>query len=73
MVLTTVNAAHFAALQNGQLQQRLDNVQRDFIVFNRERSKKTVTDSSELSISEKNKAIEDGQNNNVEPAIYVSG
>lgn len=24
-------------LQNGQLQQRLDNVQRDFIVFNREK------------------------------------
>lgn len=37
------------------------------------RSKKAVTDSSELSISEKNKAIEDGQNNNVEPADYVSG
>lgn len=37
IVITTVHAAHFAALQNGQLQQRLDNVQRDFIVFNRER------------------------------------
>lgn len=24
-------------LQNGQLQQRLDNVQRDFIIFNREK------------------------------------
>uniref|UniRef100_H3D9T0 Protein kinase domain-containing protein n=1 Tax=Tetraodon nigroviridis TaxID=99883 RepID=H3D9T0_TETNG len=51
--------------QNGQLQQRLENVQRDFIVFNRERSKRTEMDSSELCISEKNKAIEDGQNNNV--------
>ncbi|XP_077360435.1 serine/threonine-protein kinase 32B [Festucalex cinctus] len=39
--------------QNGQLQQRLDNVQRDFIIFNREKSKK---------------AIEDGENNNVEVA-----
>lgn len=37
IVITTVNAARFAPLQNGQLQQRLDNVQRDFIVFNRER------------------------------------
>ncbi|XP_017163975.1 serine/threonine-protein kinase 32B [Poecilia reticulata] len=59
--------------QNGQLQQRLDNVQRDFIVFNREKSRKVVVDSSELSTSEKNKAIEDGQNNNVEPAAYLSG
>ncbi|XP_038158158.1 serine/threonine-protein kinase 32A [Cyprinodon tularosa] len=59
--------------QNGQLQQRLDNVQRDFIVFNREKSKKAVVESSELSTSEKNKAIEDGQNNNVEPAAYLSG
>lgn len=37
------------------------------------RSKKTGMDTSELSISEKNKAIEDGQNNNVEPAVYLSG
>ncbi|XP_026226137.1 serine/threonine-protein kinase 32A isoform X1 [Anabas testudineus] len=61
--------------QNGQLQQRLDNVQRDFIIFNREKSRKTVPDSesSELSTSEKNKAIEDGQNNNVEPAAFLSG
>ncbi|KAG7215907.1 hypothetical protein INR49_002543 [Caranx melampygus] len=61
--------------QNGQLQQRLDNVQRDFIVFNREKSNKVVVDSqsSELSMSEKNKAIEDGQNNNVEPAAYLPG
>ncbi|TDH05080.1 hypothetical protein EPR50_G00139890 [Perca flavescens] len=59
--------------QNGQLQQRLDNVQRDFIVFNREKSKKEVVESSERSTSEKNKAIEDGQNNNVEPVAYLSG
>lgn len=39
------------------------------------RSKKAVVDSesSELSMSEKNKAIEDGQNNNVEPAAFLSG
>lgn len=61
--------------ENGQLQQRLDNVQRDFIIFNREKSKMATvdSDSSELSITEKNKAIEDGQNNNVEPASYASG
>uniref|UniRef100_A0A8C6U6D0 Serine/threonine kinase 32A n=1 Tax=Neogobius melanostomus TaxID=47308 RepID=A0A8C6U6D0_9GOBI len=61
--------------ENGQLQQRLDNVQRDFIIFNREKSKMAAVDSesSELFITEKNKAIEDGQNNNVEPASYVSG
>lgn len=29
--------------------------------------------SSDLSINEKNKALEDGQNNNVEPAVYMSG
>lgn len=28
---------HLSLPQNGQLQQRLDNVQRDFIVFNREK------------------------------------
>uniref|UniRef100_A0A1A8F481 Serine/threonine kinase 32A n=2 Tax=Nothobranchius korthausae TaxID=1143690 RepID=A0A1A8F481_9TELE len=59
--------------QSGQLQSRLDNVQRDFIVFNREKTKMALKDSSELSTSEKNKAIEDGQNNNVEPASYLSG
>ncbi|XP_056450733.1 serine/threonine-protein kinase 32A [Gadus chalcogrammus] len=61
--------------QNGQLQLRLDNVQRDFIVFNREKSKRVAVDSesSVLSTAERNKAIEDGQNNNVEPAAYTSG
>ncbi|KAF7206312.1 serine/threonine-protein kinase 32A [Nothobranchius furzeri] len=59
--------------QSGLLQSRLDNVQRDFIVFNREKTKMALVDSSELSTSEKNKAIEDGQNNNVEPASYLSG
>ncbi|XP_059912206.1 serine/threonine-protein kinase 32B-like [Gadus macrocephalus] len=61
--------------QNGQLQLRLDNVQRDFIVFNREKSKRVPVDSesSVLSTAERNKAIEDGQNNNVEPAAYTSG
>ncbi|XP_010771888.1 serine/threonine-protein kinase 32A-like [Notothenia coriiceps] len=60
--------------QNGQLQQRMDNVQRDFIIFNREKSKKAVdSDSSELTMTEKNKAIEDGQNNNVEPVAFLSG
>lgn len=31
------------------------------------------SESSEISTSEKNKAIEDGKNNNVEPAAYLSG
>ncbi|XP_071025486.1 serine/threonine-protein kinase 32A-like [Oncorhynchus clarkii lewisi] len=61
--------------QNGQLQQRLDNVERDFLIFNRERSKKAVvgTEATGLTTTEKNKAIEDGQNNNVDPAAYISG
>ncbi|KAM9498073.1 serine/threonine-protein kinase 32A-like [Salvelinus alpinus] len=60
---------------NGQLQQRLDNVERDFLIFNRERSKKAVvgTEATGLTTTEKNKAIEDGQNNNVDPAAYISG
>lgn len=37
VIITVANVAHLAPLQNGQLQQRLENVQRDFIVFNRER------------------------------------
>ncbi|KAL0994759.1 hypothetical protein UPYG_G00126810 [Umbra pygmaea] len=55
--------------QNCQLQQRLDNVERDFIIFNRERSKKSVTGSeaTALTKTEQNKAIEDGQNNNMDP------
>ncbi|XP_036793658.1 serine/threonine-protein kinase 32A-like [Oncorhynchus mykiss] len=61
--------------QNGQLQQRLNNVERDFIIFNRERSKKAVADTevADLTATEKNKAIEDGRNNNVDPAAYISG
>lgn len=43
--------------------------------FSLHRSSKPAveSESSELSISEKNKAIEDGQNNNVQPAAYLSG
>lgn len=41
-----------------------------FILLNR--SRKTGMDS-DLSMSEKNKAIEDGQNNNLEPAVHLSG
>ena len=45
------------------------------VVCLRFRSKKTVTDAgaTELTVTEKNKAIEDGQNNNVESTAYVSG
>jgi hypothetical protein len=40
-----------------------------------DRSKKAVTDTevADLTTTEKNKAIEDGQNNNVDPAAYISG
>lgn len=41
--------------------------------INRSRKAVADTESSELSTSEKNKAIEDGQNNNIEPAAYLSG
>ncbi|XP_041949793.1 serine/threonine-protein kinase 32A [Alosa sapidissima] len=62
--------------QNGQLQQRLDNVERDFIIFNREklRRAKTDTEENEQLMKEKVKAaIEDGQNNNVDaPAACPS-
>lgn len=43
------------------------------MLFNRSRKTGVDSESSELSMSEKNKAIEDGQNNNVEPAAYMSG
>ncbi|XP_077402160.1 serine/threonine-protein kinase 32A isoform X2 [Vanacampus margaritifer] len=61
--------------QNGHLQQRLDNVQRDFIIFNREKSTKAAVDpdSTEVSKCSEKKAKEDGQNNNVEPASFSSG
>lgn len=40
-----------------------------------DRSKKAVvgTEATGLTTTEKNKAIEDGQNNNVDPAAYISG
>ncbi|XP_052443288.1 serine/threonine-protein kinase 32B [Carassius gibelio] len=46
--------------QNGPLQRRLETVQREFIVFNREKLRKTKANT------ETNKAMQDGQNNNVE-------
>ncbi|KAK2827749.1 hypothetical protein Q7C36_018675 [Tachysurus vachellii] len=56
--------------QNGQLQQRLDCVQRDFLIFNREKltKAKADTDSSDTNLTEQNRAHEDGQNNNVTSA-----
>ncbi|KAG7484684.1 hypothetical protein MATL_G00052360 [Megalops atlanticus] len=61
--------------QNGQLQQRLENVQRDFIIFNREKLKraKEDTEGNDVTVKEKYEDIEDGQNNNIDPAAYVSG
>ncbi|XP_056097630.1 serine/threonine-protein kinase 32A [Rhinichthys klamathensis goyatoka] len=57
--------------QNGQIQQRLDTVQRDFIVFNREKLWKTKadTETNNLNAEETNKAIQDGQNNNVQHCL----
>ncbi|XP_028840031.1 serine/threonine-protein kinase 32A [Denticeps clupeoides] len=61
--------------QNGQLQQRLENVQRDFIIFNREklRKAKAEAEGKDFANKEKTRAIEDGQNNNVDPAAYPTG
>ncbi|XP_038860901.1 serine/threonine-protein kinase 32A-like [Salvelinus namaycush] len=72
---TGIREMTLRADMNGQLQQRLDNVERDFLIFNRERSKKAVvgTEATGLTTTEKNKAIEDGQNNNVDPAADISG
>ncbi|XP_051536579.1 serine/threonine-protein kinase 32B-like isoform X4 [Myxocyprinus asiaticus] len=53
--------------QNGLIQQRLESVKRDFIVFNREKSRKTKvdTETSNLNTEETHKAVQDGQNNNM--------
>ncbi|TSY69819.1 Serine/threonine-protein kinase 32A [Bagarius yarrelli] len=53
--------------QSCRLQQRLDCVQRDFLVFNREKLTKTKaeTDSSNMNLEEEKRACEDGQNNNL--------
>lgn len=37
MIIELLTSFCLSLLQNGQLQQRLDNVQRDFIIFNREK------------------------------------
>ncbi|KAG7320707.1 hypothetical protein KOW79_015122 [Hemibagrus wyckioides] len=60
--------------QNGHLQQRLDCVQRDFLIFNREKLTKTKadTESSNMNLKEENRALEDGQNNNVTSAAASS-
>ncbi|CAM4672184.1 unnamed protein product [Leuciscus chuanchicus] len=57
--------------QNGQIQQRLETVQRDFIIFNREKLRKTKadTETNNLNAEETNKAIQDGQNNNVQHCL----
>ncbi|XP_035287727.1 serine/threonine-protein kinase 32A [Anguilla anguilla] len=61
--------------QTDKLQQRLENIQRDFIVFNRERLRRAKEDEegNDISAKEKYDIIEDGQNNNIDPASYVSG
>ncbi|XP_051533955.1 serine/threonine-protein kinase 32B-like isoform X2 [Myxocyprinus asiaticus] len=61
--------------QNGKIQQRLESVQRDFLVFNREKSRKTKVDANtnNLNTEETHKAIQDGQNNNISPSPCLSG
>ena len=44
-----------------------------YFCFSRSKRVAVDSESSVLSTAEKNKAIEDGQNNNVEPAAYTSG
>ncbi|KAJ8408781.1 hypothetical protein AAFF_G00245990 [Aldrovandia affinis] len=60
--------------QAGQLQQRLENVQRDFIIFNREklRRAKEAAGGNDVSMKEKYEDNEDGQNNNIGPVAYTS-
>ncbi|KAL7843937.1 hypothetical protein SRHO_G00224760 [Serrasalmus rhombeus] len=72
---TRENGGSDGSPQNGQLQQRLDNVQRDFIIFNREKLRKTKADAegNDLITKEADQAIEDGQNNNVTGAPCLSG
>ncbi|XP_069811004.1 serine/threonine-protein kinase 32A isoform X2 [Dendropsophus ebraccatus] len=52
------------AAMNGNLQTHLDNVERDFIVFNREKSKQDLSETQE-DTSEAQTKDEDGQNNNL--------
>ena len=44
-----------------------------YFCFSRSKRVAVDSESSVLSTAERNKAIEDGQNNNVEPAAYTSG
>ncbi|KAI1903060.1 hypothetical protein AGOR_G00023300 [Albula goreensis] len=61
--------------QTGQLQQRLENVQRDFIIFNREKLQrdKEDTEGNDIRVKDKYEDIEDGKNNNIDPPAYISG
>ncbi|XP_023659229.1 serine/threonine-protein kinase 32A [Paramormyrops kingsleyae] len=61
--------------QSNQLQQRLENIQRDFIIFNREKLRRVTvdTDVKDVISNERYKDTEDGQNNNVVPATFKSG
>ncbi|KAK1159292.1 serine/threonine-protein kinase 32A-like [Acipenser oxyrinchus oxyrinchus] len=61
--------------QNGQLQKRLECVQREFTVFNREKVRKVQEETQQNITSEKDKCeeIEDGQNNNIAQFTYISG
>lgn len=61
--------------QNGQIQQRLETVQRDFIVFNREKLRKNKADTETIDVNAEvtHKDIQDGQNNNVRMSTHLSG
>ncbi|PIO36343.1 hypothetical protein AB205_0134920 [Aquarana catesbeiana] len=51
---------------NGNLQKHLENVERDFIVFNREKSQKDLQVNQENITMVQAKEDEDGQNNNLQ-------
>ncbi|MGH0147085.1 UNVERIFIED_CONTAM: hypothetical protein FKN15_009929, partial [Acipenser sinensis] len=61
--------------ETGQLQKRLECVQREFTVFNREKVRKVQEEAQQNITTEKDKCeeIEDGQNNNIAQFIDISG
>ncbi|MGH0127877.1 UNVERIFIED_CONTAM: hypothetical protein FKN15_018741 [Acipenser sinensis] len=61
--------------QTGQLQKRLECVQREFTVFNREKVRKVQEEAQQNITTEKDKCeeIEDGQNNNIAQFTDISG
>ncbi|XP_061104779.1 serine/threonine-protein kinase 32A [Conger conger] len=61
--------------QTDKLQKRLENIQRDFIVFNRQKLRRAKEDEevNDISTKENYDITQDGQNNNIDPVDYISG